>query len=133
MVGGFIALIWCFGTLCASWWIPTPEASLFPEIDFASKLPPIEKLNIMNLEEKPKAYSSVVERSIADFSTLSNAGTLEIKRRLARARFFIQFSKNKSDDNFDDLKMEQEVVLRIEEDGSSSSWPLSNTGNTRVV
>lgn len=85
----------------------------------------------MNLEEKPKVYSSVVERvgSIGDFSTLSNARTLEIKKRLAPARFFIQFSKNDSDDKSEDFTG-QEVVLRVEEDGS----PALNTGaGTRVV
>jgi hypothetical protein len=130
MAGGFIALIWCYCALCASWWIPTPEASLFPEIDFASKLPPNNNLSaIMNLEEKPKVYSSVVERvgSIGDFSSLSNARTLEIKKHLAPARFFIQFSKNDSDDKSENLKTEQEVVLRVEEDG----WPVSK--NARVV
>jgi hypothetical protein len=86
----------------------------------------------MNLEEKPKVYSSVVERvgSIGDFSTLSNARTLEIKKRLALARFFIRFSKNDSDDKSEDFMTGQEVVLRVEEDGS----PASNNGTgTRVV
>jgi hypothetical protein len=109
-------LIWCFLALCASWWIPTPEASLFPEIDFASKLVPTDKFTVLDLDEKPKVFSSVVENSISDFSRLSNAGTMEIKRRLAPARFFVQFSKG------DESAIEREVVLKVEEDG----WPLSN-------
>jgi hypothetical protein len=97
--------------------MPTPESSLFPEIDFASKLVPTDKFTVLNLDEKPKVFSSVIENSISDFSTLSNAGTLEIKRRLAPARFFVQFS-NKVDES----ATEREVILKVEEDG----WPLSN-------
>jgi hypothetical protein len=121
MAGGFVALIWCFLALCASWWIPTPESSLFPEIDFASKLVPKDNF-IFNLDEKPKVFSSVIENSVSDFSTLSNAGTMEIKRRLAPTRFFVQFS-NKVDES----ATRRDVVLKVEED----SWPFSK--DTRRV
>jgi hypothetical protein len=78
MVGGVISLLWCLIVLALSLGRTIPETSLFPEIDFASKL-------------SGDLISS--SNSLQDIlPTLSLANTCQIRRALAHSKFRVQLS-----------------------------------------
>jgi len=70
MVGGLLSLLWCLILLSVSLGRTTPPTSLFPEIDFASKL---------GSEETNQEGHSLREV----ISSLNMAQTFEICRELA--------------------------------------------------
>jgi hypothetical protein len=80
MVGGIISLIWCLTVLALSFSQTTPGMSLFPEIDFASKI---------TADDKPLSALNVLPAFLAG---LSMAGTTEIKKALERVKFFVHMN-----------------------------------------
>lgn len=78
MVGGLISLFWCLLVLGLSLVRMTPGTSLFPEIDFASKL---------------SGNTMPSSQSLLDIlSGLSMANTCEIKKALAHSKFHVQLT-----------------------------------------
>ena len=80
MVGGLFSLLWCLIVLALSLVRRTPGSSLFPEIDFASKV---------SSSREPKPASNSVRDIL---STLSTANTFQINRELARSKFYVQMA-----------------------------------------
>ena len=86
--------------------IQTPNTSLFPEIDIAAKL---------GTEQGYEATPFLEPRSLAQLLwPLSNAGSLEIRRRLTGQRFFVRFADT------NELQEESKrVVIMLQENGLS--------------
>ena len=85
MVGGFVSLAWCLTALIIVLFIATPNLSLFPEIDFAAKV----------VHETTRWVNRQSHYSIAGLlSSLSNAGTKEIRNQMAFARFYTRISND---------------------------------------
>ena len=88
--------------------IQTPNTSLYPEIDIASKL---------GTEKGYEATPFMEPRSLTQLLwPLSNAGTLEIRRRLTGQRFFVRFS-----DSNEYQEESKRVVITLQENGLSLS------------
>jgi hypothetical protein len=79
MVGGIISLLWCLTVLALSFAQTTPGTSLFPEIDFASKI---------TAQDKPSSLNVLP----AFLSGLSMAGTFEIRKALERVKFYVHMN-----------------------------------------
>jgi hypothetical protein len=78
MVGGLISLVWCLVVLIFALRRAIPGTSLFPEIDFASKL---------------STRGNLLSDSVGDIlSTLSMANTYEISKALARTKFHLHIN-----------------------------------------
>ena len=91
--------------------IQTPNTSLFPEVDIASKL---------GTEKGYEATPFMEPRSLTQLLwPLSNAGTLEIRRRLIGQRFFVRFS-----DTNEYQEERKRVIITLQENG----LPLSGNG-----
>ena len=93
---GFILLVWCFFTLWASLSGNIPCTTLFPEVDFASNITLNEKIDGSDL------YST--SRTVTSLSSLSNSGSVGIRRRFAFTTFGIKFSE-------EDRVMEEDKVV----------------------
>ena len=88
--------------------IQTPNTSLFPEIDIAAKL---------GTEKGYEATPFMEPRSLTQLLwPLSNAGSLEIRRRLTGQRFFVRFS-----DSNEYQEDTNRVVIMLQENGLSLS------------
>jgi hypothetical protein len=74
MVGGILSLVWCYIALGMSMMAGTPGTSMFPEVDFAAKV--------------ASASTSIYSLPYL-LSLLSNAGSSEIRKALAPARFYV--------------------------------------------
>jgi hypothetical protein len=113
-VGGFISLVWCFVALIASMQIQTPNFSLYPEIDIAARV------------TGEKGYDPAPFFSPRSFAQLlwplRNAGSAEVRRRLALTKFFVRFSTNEYDGT-------RGVVLTLEDNGLL----LSDSGKGKSV
>ena len=75
-VGALLSLVWCITALMLTLFRTTPGSSLFPEIDFASKIP--RETRIL-----PYSFQNLL-------STLSLANTLEISRALANSKLHVK-------------------------------------------
>ena len=84
----------------------TPNASLFPEIDFAAKLPSDENGN--------NSGSSTFPPLATSFSALSNAGSAGIRKRLAFTRFHVRLSNTGRE--FEGIRS---VEIKLKEDDLS--------------
>jgi hypothetical protein len=91
--------------------VQTPNTSLYPEIDFASKVVADD-----SLETTPFAPLTSVSQLL---SPLNNATSVEVRRRLNLRRFFTRFSANPFDG-------QRKVVLTLEDNG------LLLSGKTKV-
>ena len=84
-VGGLVSVLWCFVALVLSMVRITPTTSLFPEIDFASKV-----------ARSPGATSSVYPQpgscgSLPNvLSRLSNANSYAIRKGLTPSKFYVR-------------------------------------------
>ena len=78
MVGGIISLAWCLSVLALSLIRTTPGSSLFPEIDFVSKL---------SSKTNPSRHS--LQHVL---SMLSTANSYEISRELAHSKFYVRIN-----------------------------------------
>jgi hypothetical protein len=74
MAGGVVSLLWCYCALGLSIRARIPGTSLFPEVDFASKV--------------ASASTSIFSLPYL-LSLLSNAGSYEIRKALAPARLYV--------------------------------------------
>jgi|SRR5277367_1519959 len=82
IIGGYFSLFWCVVALCYSLFVRTPNYSLFPEINFASRA--MAETNVYNpIESWPFAKL---------LSPLNNSGSLAVLRRLSLKRFFVRYS-----------------------------------------
>ena len=87
MIGGIISLLWCLIVLVLSFSQTTPGTSLFPEIDFASKVTSEDKTLALAFRSALPAF----------LSGLSMAGTFEIKKALERVKFYVHMNLNVED------------------------------------
>lgn len=88
--------------------VQTPNTSLFPEVDIAAKL---------GTENGYEATPFMEPRSLSQLLwPLSNAGSLEIRRRLTGQRFFVRFS-----DTSEYQEEGKRVVIMLQENGLSLS------------
>ena len=78
MVGGVFSLVWCLSVLALSLVRTTPGSSLFPEVDFASKLS--TKMN-----PSPNSLQHVL-------SMLSTSNSHRISRKLADSSFYVRIN-----------------------------------------
>jgi hypothetical protein len=78
MVGGLFSFLWCCLVLVLSFTRITPGTSFFPEIDFASKLAPGARPELVMVPPLP--------------SSLSLSGSFEIKRALARSKLYLRWN-----------------------------------------
>ena len=88
--------------LVTAMFIQTPNTSLFPEIDIASKI-----VTEDGYEPHPFLAASSFTQLLWP---LSNAGSVEIRRRLAATRFFVRLSDK-------DVEGNRRVVLILQENG----------------
>lgn len=108
MVGGLISVIWCFVALLLSMVIITPSTSLFPEIDFASKVARIP-VDISSVYPRPQSSESLPDV----LSRLSNANSYEIRKEFAPSRFYVQIATS-------DVEGDRPIsTMDDDEDGSS--------------
>jgi hypothetical protein len=91
MIGCFISLTWCLATLSAALYIRTPNLSLFPEIDIASKV--LAESNYRMDGSYP--FVSAIAKLL---SSLNNSGTKEIRRHLAFSRFYVRYATTNDDE-----------------------------------
>ena len=77
MVGSLFSLVWCLIALNLSLVRITPTTSLFPEIDFASKLLPGAGPSLQSIPPLP--------------SSLSASNTVRVRRDLAGSQFFVRW------------------------------------------
>ena len=88
--------------------IQTPNTSLFPEIDIAAKL---------SSENGHEATPFMEPRTLTQLLwPLSNAGSLEVRRRLVGQRFFVRFS-----DSNEYQEERRRVVMMLQDNGMSLS------------
>ena len=120
MVGGFLSILWCFAALCLSLNVQTPNSSLFPEIDIASKATDAPKSQYPLLSPSSSygySGSSPLVQNANSFSSLvaplNNAGSVEIRKKLANARFYVRWADT-SGSGFGGMGR---VVLRARENG----------------
>jgi hypothetical protein len=78
MVGGLVSLVWCLIVLVFSLSRVTPGTSLFPEIDFASKVS-------RDANSPPHSLEDIL-------ASLSVANTCEIRKALAHSKFHVQMN-----------------------------------------
>jgi len=130
MVGGFLSILWCFAALCLSLYVQTPNSSLFPEMDIASKatdmpssqypiLSPSSTINSTgsySLVHNGNSFSKLI-------SPLNNAGSVQIRKKLANARFYVRWADT-GGSGFGGMGR---VVLRARENGMrlarQTKWP----------
>jgi hypothetical protein len=88
MIGGLISLLWCIIALALSMAIIAPKTSMFPEIDFASKVTGHE----MGRRDSVSwdALTNVLGR-------LSNAGSREIRKGLVGMKFYLRVAETVSE------------------------------------
>jgi hypothetical protein len=86
MAGGLITLVWCFIVFFVALWIEIPNLSQFPEIDIASKV----------VQGETDGSSDTTTTFTKLLSPLSNAGSIEIRKRLAFSRFYVRFSNDET-------------------------------------
>jgi hypothetical protein len=85
MIGGILSLTWCIIALIVILQVATPNLSLYPEIDVAGKV----------IHENSRWINRQSHYSISGLlSSLSNAGTREIKKQMAFARFYTRVFNN---------------------------------------
>jgi hypothetical protein len=83
MVGGLISLGWCIIALVLILRVATPNLSLYPEIDVAGKV----------VHENSRWTNRQSHYSISGLlSSLSNAGTADIRKQMSFARFYTRVS-----------------------------------------
>ena len=93
--------------------IQTPNTSLFPEIDIASKTAAdVNHGETPYFEDTPRTVSQLLW-------PLSNACSIEIRRRLRAKRFFVRLLDNESQDGGT-----KNVVIKLQDNGML----LSNKG-----
>jgi hypothetical protein len=86
--------------------IQTPNTSLFPEIDLASKsATDVNHGETRYLEDTPNTLSQLLR-------PLSNSYSIEIRRRLHAKRFFVRFSDNEFQDGG-----AKAVVIKLQDNG----------------
>src|SRR5437667_5568 len=87
MVGGLISLMWCFIALAISMVKTTPRTSLFPEIDFASKV-------ARNGGYLSPRYTRPGSRYSFQhmLSRLSNSDSYEIRRGLGSSKIYARLA-----------------------------------------
>jgi len=130
MVGGFLSILWCFASLLLSLYIQTPNSSLFPEIDIASKATDISTSQYPILSPS-STYSHTGSYPLVQnansfsrlVSQLNNAGSIEIRKKLANARFYVRWADTVGS-GFGGMGR---VVLRARENGMrlarQTKWP----------
>src|SRR5277367_478169 len=126
MVGGFLSILWCFAALCLSLSVQTPNSSLFPEIDIASKATDAPNSQHLLSPSSSPIYtgSYPLVQNANSFSRLvsplNNAGSIEIRKKLANARFYVRWADVSGSGM-------GRVVLRARENGlrlaRQSKWP----------
>lgn len=82
-VGAFFSFAWCLAILIFTFYVTTPNLSLFPEIDVAAKVVVTES----HLYRGFEAYS--ISKLL---SSLSNAGSREIWKALSAQTFYVRYS-----------------------------------------
>ncbi len=80
MIGGLLSLGWCIIVMTLSMAGSPPKTSMFPEVDFASKV----------TEQHANRDSLAVESLTDELARLSNATSREIRSGLARNKFYIR-------------------------------------------
>jgi hypothetical protein len=100
MIGGFISLIYCVVIVCLGLFVKVPNNSLFPEIDFSSKVAVGDKF------ASSYSYSSLV-------ANMSNADSFEVTRRLESSRFYLRFSN----DMRSEVEGNRPIVITLQENG----------------
>jgi hypothetical protein len=85
--------------------IQTPNTSLFPEVDIASKLATDTPNERHYLEDTPRSLAQLLW-------PLSNANSMEVRRRLSPTRFFVRFSDNEFQDDGN-----KRVIIKLEDNG----------------
>jgi len=104
MVGGFVSLVWCLGILMYTLFVPTPNLSMFPEIDVASKVVVTESHLYRGFEAYP--ISKLL-------SSLSNASSREIWKALSPYNLYVRYS-GAWDRR---VQKSRSVVITLEENG----------------
>src|SRR5436190_16069447 len=87
MVGGLISLIWCIGALALSIAKIIPNISMYPEIDFASK---VTGYQAPEIRERNSVSSGAITNVL---SRLSNANSREIRKGLAGSKFYVRVTE----------------------------------------
>ena len=98
-------MIWCFIALVLAMMVQTPNTSLFPEIDIASKLVTDTPNERHYLEDTPRSLAQLLW-------PLSNASSMEVRRRLSPTRLFVRFSDNEFQDDGN-----KRVIIKLEDNG----------------
>jgi len=80
MIGGLLSLGWCIIVMILSMAGSPPKTSMFPEVDFASKV----------TGQHADTDSLAAEPLINELARLSNATSREIRTGLARNKFYIR-------------------------------------------
>jgi hypothetical protein len=107
IIGGYLSWIWCLVALCFSLFVRTPNFSLFPEINFASKA--MAETNCYNdAEHSPLAKL---------LSPLSNTGSMAILKRLSLKRFFVRYPGYATTNDEEN----QDIVITLQENGFMTS------------
>ena len=107
MIGGLISLFWCIIALALSMAIIAPKTSLFPEIDFASKVTGHE------MGGRDSASWDALTNALG---RLSNAGSREIRKGLAGMKFYLRVAETEAEN--DGVRP---ITLVSEDDGSRLS------------
>jgi hypothetical protein len=131
MVGGFLSILWCFAAMLLSLYVQTQNSSLFPEVDIASKATdtPTSQYPILSPSSTYNSYtgSYPLVQNANSFSRLvsplNNAGSVEIRKKLANARFYVRWA----DTGGSGFGGRGRVVLRARENGMrlarQTKWP----------
>lgn len=110
MVGGFISLLWCLVALVLSMTRIAPKTSMFPEIDFASK---VTRHQAPDLVLSRNSGSSDALANV--LSRLRNANSHEIRKGLAGSEFHVGVAETEVEDEGNRF-----VTLIPEDTGGSS-------------
>lgn len=113
MIGSFLSVIWCVVAFSFTLRKRTPNLSLFPEIDVASKM--VAEGSRVNRSDYSIAYL---------LPQLSNSGSIEIRQLLALKRFFVRYSRNAASG----VQKSHPVAITLQENG----LPLSRKRVTRI-
>jgi len=93
MVGGLVSLMWCFTALVFSMARTTPRTSLFPEIDFASKVMRHGGHNSRCIRLQSRhSFQNVLSR-------LNNSNTYEIWNALAPSKLYIRVADSEVEES----------------------------------
>jgi hypothetical protein len=83
-----MSLIWCIGVLALSMTRKSPRTSLFPEVDFASK---VARTGVPVSPRHARSQSRDSFQNV--LSGLSNADSREIRRGLAPSTFYVRIAE----------------------------------------